>query len=268
MRRIRRDALGQAAQREETCPGQAERRAVLYVEKEGPRSIVREFRSMTGRISQGLAGRVLRRGPSRNAPVIVCFSANTPSRPMSSRRRVTRQKKSASPPDEPQRSALERGLGQEPTGWGMAFPLLDNSGSWHRRGMELLHKLQKQGRLLTAPPALPTTPEQESDWSREALESHRQHPLTGIVLSDRLAEEFSREPVVSGVGGWPAAPGGRTASGCAGQAYNKRLPAPSGPCPASCNHLMFIDPHLDPASAATRFRETPAGLPTGGIVAR
>jgi len=126
--------------------------------------------------------------------------------------------------------------------------LLDNSGRWHRRGLELLHKLQKQGRLLTAPPALPNPPEQESDWCREALRSHRQHPLTGIVVSDGLAEEFSREPEVSAVGRLDRCPWwqNRRASVAVQRTTSEYL-RHLDLVLRHASHLMFIDPHLDPA---------------------
>ncbi|NMD21765.1 MAG: hypothetical protein GYA76_16180 [Verrucomicrobia bacterium] len=126
--------------------------------------------------------------------------------------------------------------------------LLDNSGRWHRRGMELLHKLEKQGRLLTAPAALPNTPDQELDWCCEALESHRQRPLTGIVVSDGLAEEFIQEPVVSAVGRLDRSPWwqNRRASVAVQRSTSEYL-RHLDIVLRHASHLMFIDPHLDPA---------------------
>ncbi|MBM3878743.1 MAG: hypothetical protein FJ387_03350 [Verrucomicrobia bacterium] len=126
--------------------------------------------------------------------------------------------------------------------------LLDNSGRWHRRGLELVHKLQKQGRLVLAPAALSTPPQQEADWCRESLASDRQQPLTGIVVSDALGDQFTQEALVARIGHLSNSPWwqdrresvilNRTTGD-----YLRHLDLVL----RHATHLMFIDPHLDPS---------------------
>ena len=120
---------------------------------------------------------------------------------------------------------------------------------WHKRGKELLKKLRLQGRLRCFPPSLPEDPTTDTEWCKEALESHLSTPLTGIMVSRSIAEDFSGESLVSSIDRlsstpWWAerSPSVRLMRTFDDYRENLRLVL------QCANSIMFIDQYLDPCT--------------------
>lgn len=65
----------------------------------------------------------------------------------------------------------------------------------HPKGKELLKKLKSQKRLISHVPFLPTFPVTDEEWENEALGTHTQTPLTGIVLGQQ-AKTLRHAPIL------------------------------------------------------------------------
>ena len=126
---------------------------------------------------------------------------------------------------------------------------------WHRRGIELVKKLEKQGRLIPCAPALPAPPANDSGWCAEALASHGARPLSGgVIVTEPVKREYAGEKLVApidrlGSAPWwtersPSVTLARTAAD-----YQKHLDLVL----RYSNLLVFIDPYLDPEKP--RYRE-------------
>lgn len=118
---------------------------------------------------------------------------------------------------------------------------------WDKRGREMLKKLKQQGRLCDGLPCTDEVPENSAAWCVEALASHVQAPLSGIVADDATAAEHLEHQIVAPVtklaeqtwwtGGKNSIELKRTTD-----AYLQAL----GPTLRHSKSIMFIDPHLDP----------------------
>jgi hypothetical protein len=118
---------------------------------------------------------------------------------------------------------------------------------WHMRGKELLKKLKQQGRLCTSLPCSEELPENASAWCAEALASHEQVPLHGIISDETTAAECAPNKLVAPMsklteqawwmGGKNSIELKRTTHD-----YLEAL----GPTLRHSNSIWFIDPHLDP----------------------
>lgn len=118
---------------------------------------------------------------------------------------------------------------------------------WPMRGRELLKKLKQQGRLSEAPACLSEAPEEATAWCAEALASHAQSPLGGILADEATANGCAPHPLIAPIskmteqtwwlGGKNSIQLTRTTAG-----YLEAL----GPTLRHSSSLLFIDPHLDP----------------------
>jgi len=123
----------------------------------------------------------------------------------------------------------------------------------HRRGKEMLKKLISQGRIRKFPQALQVRPTCEAAWCHEALATHEQHHLEGIITSKEVAAQHNRNPVIASILNLSGAPwwAKRDASVRVERkidSYLKNLELFF-----SCsNHIMFIDANLDPTQANYR----------------
>jgi len=82
-----------------------------------------------------------------------------------------------------------------------------NNRPWHLRGRELLRKLRSQNRLSYALPALPDAPNSDSDWCNEAIASNTGLlPLSGIVVTDSIAGNFTGNALVASIDRLTGAP--------------------------------------------------------------
>jgi hypothetical protein len=118
---------------------------------------------------------------------------------------------------------------------------------WHSRGKELLKKLITQKRLALAAAACPQAPTIDSEWCDEAIASHKQQGLSGIIVSDSIAAPYKSDPTVSsisklsGAAWWAGrSPSARVARTRAD--YELKLDLVL----RHANSLMFIDPYIDP----------------------
>ncbi|WP_129125932.1 hypothetical protein [Geomonas oryzae] len=130
----------------------------------------------------------------------------------------------------------------------------DGSTNWHPRGKELLRKLIEQNRLVLAPQCLTSIPSTEKEWCEEALASHQQTALCGIVTTDDVATNYPRtHQQVSAISKMPSAPwwSKRSCSVTVERnitCYLDHL----RPLLMSANLLSFIDPYVDPSECNYR----------------
>ena len=126
---------------------------------------------------------------------------------------------------------------------------------WHRRGLELIKKLDRQGRLVPYPPVLPKPPLDDRSWCDEALATHERRPLTGgVIVTETITTEpvtgkdrYASEPAVARIDRLSGAPWWAARSSSVRLArtlaeYETHL----DPVLRSSNSFMIIDAHLDP----------------------
>ena len=132
---------------------------------------------------------------------------------------------------------------------------LSDTRPWHRRGLELVKKLQKQGRLVRHPRAIPDPPEDDGGWCTEALATHRVRPLSGgVIVTERIKKDHPKEPLVARIdrlsnAPWWAARSPSVTLTRTPEDYKRHL----DPVLRHANLLVFIDPHLAPEKP--RYRE-------------
>ena len=127
---------------------------------------------------------------------------------------------------------------------------------WHRRGLELVKKLDRQGRLIPYPPVLPKPPGDDRSWCDEALATDERKPLTGgVIVTEKVTtdpvtgrDRYASEPAVARIDRLSGAPWWAARSLSVRLArtlaeYETHL----DPILRYSNSLMIIDPHLDPA---------------------
>lgn len=81
--------------------------------------------------------------------------------------------------------------------WARLF--LEDYRPWHRRGKELLKKLVLQKRLVPHVPALTNSPSTDSEWCEEALATHEQTVLDGIIVSNAIADGYRSNRMVASI---------------------------------------------------------------------
>lgn len=123
----------------------------------------------------------------------------------------------------------------------------DDHRPWHRKGKELLKKLIIQRRLVLCGSAKDTAPKSDIEWCEEALLTHRNLPLSGIIITNNIAEHYGSETIVATIDRLSSAPW------WAGRSPSLRLNRCFADyCTAlhlilrHANSIMFIDPHIDP----------------------
>ncbi|MFK5927180.1 MAG: hypothetical protein QM483_11165 [Desulfuromusa sp.] len=124
----------------------------------------------------------------------------------------------------------------------------DRNRVWHRRGKELLKKLISQGRLRAYPQMSERIPSTDTNWFDEALASHDQENLDGLITTEAIAELHRGNPIVASIARLPQATwwGQRRNSIRLDRKLENYMQNLS--LLLSCsNHLMFIDPYLDPS---------------------
>ena len=125
---------------------------------------------------------------------------------------------------------------------------------WHRRGIELVKKLEKQGRLVRYDSELSDAPASDRHWCIEALATHFRHPFTGgVIVTDSVETEHSGERLVARIDRLAGAPWWKARSPSVrlnrtSADYETQLDAVL----RCSNSLIFIDPHLDPAKRGYR----------------
>ena len=119
---------------------------------------------------------------------------------------------------------------------------------WHRRGLEILKKLIKYNRLRLTSSELPGVPECDAEWCQEALASHRNTPLTGVLSTSNVFEQVPADPFLGRIDRLGSYPGWTNRGTSVRllrtlQDYKEQLWLVLG----NANSVMFIDPHLDPS---------------------
>lgn len=142
---------------------------------------------------------------------------------------------------------LEEGLVRDLRAGEWAKSFLPESHGCHPRGKELLKKLVTQKRLVPSSAALQHVPDNDSAWCEEAVASHAERAMTGIVTTEATAAAHAGSPFVSsvsklsGAAWWtsrsPSIHLGRTFAD-----YSAALDLVL----RHSNSLIFIDPYIDP----------------------
>jgi len=125
----------------------------------------------------------------------------------------------------------------------------DGSQNWHPKGRELLRKLIEQNRMILAPKVLVSIPAVDKEWCEEALASHHQSALGGIVTTDDVAAQYPRtHPQIAAVSRLPSAQwwGKRDCSARVERTFGSYLKQISIIL-KNANFISFIDPHVDPS---------------------
>ncbi|MGJ5629432.1 hypothetical protein [Nostoc sp. CALU 1950] len=125
--------------------------------------------------------------------------------------------------------------------------LKKNGDFWPSRSKEIIKKLIKQNRFRRVPAAQDTTPSNYLEWCHEAISSHNQEPLNGVITTQLHAVAVSKPDIVasidklSGADWWrnrsPSVRLHRTTND-----YLRHLQL----LLCHANSIMFIDPYLDP----------------------
>jgi len=123
------------------------------------------------------------------------------------------------------------------------------------RSKEFLKMLQNQRRLISFPAILTEQPVTGDDWCQEALASHRESILSGIITTKDIAEKFKAEPNVASIndlgGGnieWWKPMNANVEVRRSVQAYLSNLK----PILLYANSLLFVDGYLDPTRSNYR----------------
>lgn len=117
---------------------------------------------------------------------------------------------------------------------------------FHRIGKELIRAARKESRLIKRSSSLTDVPQDDRGWASEAIASHEQKSLDGVLISQRHAHEFAEHSIVGCIESlhecdwWRA----RSPSVRLGRNINEYLRVLSLVL-HHANSLMFIDPHLD-----------------------
>ena len=129
----------------------------------------------------------------------------------------------------------------------------DNGRSWHRRGLELLKKLAKQNRLRPFNAALPTPPRNDLEWCNEALASHENEPLEGVISTEPVVAQVGRHPQLGRIDRLGSFQGWTTRSTSVRlKRCDKDYQCQLNFIMSAANSIMIIDPHLDPSLARYR----------------
>jgi hypothetical protein len=123
-----------------------------------------------------------------------------------------------------------------------------------QRAKELLKKLVNQNRLRRVTSAMATQPKDCKDWCQEAIASHDDYSLNGVITSKSLAEEFKEIDLVASIERlsgkvWWQKRGPSVRLYKRTSDYLKHLQLVL----SQANSIMLIDPYLDPTEP--RYRE-------------
>lgn len=124
--------------------------------------------------------------------------------------------------------------------------ITNNHRPWHLRSKELVRKLATQNRLALFAPQLAEEPATDSEWCSEALATHDEEPLSGIIVTENITDNYLENPLVACIDGLTSAdwwrrrsPSVRLARTLEGYMDALRLIL------RHANSIMFVDPHID-----------------------
>ncbi|MEB3146833.1 MAG: hypothetical protein VKL02_11960 [Cylindrospermopsis raciborskii 1523720] len=124
-----------------------------------------------------------------------------------------------------------------------------NGDSWPQRSKEIIKKLIKQNRLRRVPAIQETVPSNYLEWCHEAIISHEQEPLNGVITTQSVATAVSQPDLVVSIDKLSSAiwwqnrsPSIRLYRTTNDYLHHLQLVF----CHA--NSIMFIDPYIDPVN--------------------
>ena len=126
--------------------------------------------------------------------------------------------------------------------------VLDKEASLHPKGKELLKKIKQYNRLFHFPPVIANSPASETEWCEEALGSHKSIPLNGIIVTNRIIDQFRKNDIVSEIGKvenktwWRKHQDTEIRIRKCRDDYQQALSTIF----RYANSIMFVDPYLDP----------------------
>lgn len=148
---------------------------------------------------------------------------------------------------------LQEGLVRNLRGGDWARVFAVDTRPWHLRAKELLRKLVTQHRLIPRPSSLAIAPTTDAQWCDEALATHAVAAVNGIIVTNGIAGDYATKPIVSAVERLATAPW--WASRSPSIRLERTLPeyqAALALVLRHANHIMFVDPHVDPGEPRYR----------------
>lgn len=131
-----------------------------------------------------------------------------------------------------------------------SLSIINSNRQLYRRGAELLKKLSTQGRLQNFGSISPSMPISDIEWCKEALVTHKQKRLDGIISTKLIASQLENNEIVTAM---------HKLSRSHLWASREQSVRPSRNLESyllhlshvfsSANSLIFIDPYLDPSEA-------------------
>jgi hypothetical protein len=129
--------------------------------------------------------------------------------------------------------------------WSALFSNVDRP--WHRRGKELLKKLKQQNRLHLYAPSLITAPNTDCDWCKEAIASHNELALGGIISTKNVVDSIQYNNIVASIEKLSSSPWWSAISPSVRVNRNLDSYRENLDLVLKCSKsIMFIDPHFDP----------------------
>ena len=121
---------------------------------------------------------------------------------------------------------------------------------WYPKVRLLLKNLTTKGRLVPSAPALRCTPKNDREWCKEALASHENLPLNGIIVSGYTKNTYRKNTLVESVKElsssttctWWSPEDGSIRLKRNIDAYKDNLKL----ILRHANSIMFVDPYIDP----------------------
>jgi hypothetical protein len=117
----------------------------------------------------------------------------------------------------------------------------------HPNGKELLKKIKQQGRIRSTPPLTSNVPVSDVEWGEDAVGSHTQDPLNGVIVSDDSLPSFQGNTIVGCLGTIRSCNWWQNRSNSI--RIHKQIIDYKGALQTileTANHIMFIDPHINP----------------------
>lgn len=145
---------------------------------------------------------------------------------------------------------LNEGLLRDLRGGEWSLLFAGSGRAWHARATQMVRKLGSQRRLIKRASGLPQLPVTDAEWCEEALASHAQINLTGIIASDTVASAHEEQTVVAAVSRLPSASWWARRSSSVH--LNRNLVEYGAALDLVLQHansIMLIDPHFDPSQS-------------------
>ena len=124
--------------------------------------------------------------------------------------------------------------------------LVKNLPALSPAGRKVFEFLDKTGRLISCPKALPKPPDTSEDWCREAIASRQHRDLRAIFAEKATAAQFATEPIVMGMDEAIERAALRPAKSIALRFHADDYCRQLAPLIRVAREVCFIDPYIDP----------------------